>query len=145
MPFRTLIAATDFSTEGNAAVALAYDLVERGGTVHLLHFPEAEFGEGAARIAKSAEDRLRALAPAAAQARDVRTEARAIDGPDDPVGLLEREAARVGAQAVILGSHGANKGWMRIVLGSVASGALKRLSTNVILVRPAAAAERSGA
>ena len=58
---------------------------------------------------------------------------------------LEREAARVGAHAVVLGSHGANKGWMRIVLGSVASGALKRLSTNVILVRPAAAAERSGA
>jgi nucleotide-binding universal stress UspA family protein len=34
---RNVLAATDFSPEGNAAVGLAYALVERGGTVHLVH------------------------------------------------------------------------------------------------------------
>lgn len=143
MPFATVLAATDFSAAGNAAVATAYALVAPQGQVHLVHFPEpeirAEAGKAspdASAAARKADERLRQLAPDAARTSAIRTETHVIDGPDDPVAILERESKRLGADAIVLGSHGSNPGWKRILLGSVASGALKRLTAPVILVRP---------
>ena len=125
-PPAVVLAATDFSDAGNSAVALAYSAAAPGGTVHLVHFIEPQIGAGPHPPAEQrAEDRLRALAPAHAKAKGVRTEVHVLDGPDEPGTLLERESRRHGAALVVLGSHG-KKGWMGIVTGSVAAAALKK-------------------
>jgi nucleotide-binding universal stress UspA family protein len=139
-PFSVVLAATDFSSAGDAAVQTAYALTAPGGTVHLVHFPEPEIraarSGGSSDAERSAAKRLEGLVPEAAVTQRIRTETHVIDGPDDPVAILERETKRVGAQAVVLGSHGSNPGWKRMLLGSVAEGAVKRVTAPVVLVRP---------
>jgi nucleotide-binding universal stress UspA family protein len=135
-PPAVVLAATDFSDAGNAAVALAYDVAAPGGTVHLVHFIEPQIGVPPHSEAEQrASARLQALAPAHAQAKGVRTQVHVIDGPDDPGTLLERESRRHGAELVVLGSHG-RKGWAGLLTGSVAAAALKKCTAQVVLVRP---------
>jgi nucleotide-binding universal stress UspA family protein len=144
-PFRSVLAATDFSEAGNAAVETAYALAAPGATVHLLNFPEPEIrteraGTGAhageSPADRKAAQRLMELVPKTAAAAGIRTETHVIDGPDDPVALLERESLRLGAEVIVLGSHGATMGLKRILLGSVAAGAMRKCTLPVLLVRP---------
>jgi nucleotide-binding universal stress UspA family protein len=146
MPFRSVLAATDFSEAGNAAVETAYAIAANDATVHLLHFPEPEIsaerrkamgssaGESASE--RKAAQRLLELVPASARGKGIRTETHVIDGPDDPVAILERESRRLGAEVIVLGSHGGNMGLKRILLGSVAAGAVRKCTLPVLLVRP---------
>jgi nucleotide-binding universal stress UspA family protein len=146
IPFRSVLAATDFSEAGNAAVETAYAIAADDATVHLLNFPEPEFSAerraatgsdaAASPTERRAAQRLLELVPAFARAKGIRTETHVIDGPDDPVSILERESRRVGAEVIVLGSHGANMGLKRILLGSVAAGAIRKCTLPVLLVRP---------
>jgi nucleotide-binding universal stress UspA family protein len=131
---------------GDAAVSAAYGLARRGTVVHLLHVVEPAFvpspldgtplaAPSAERVdaaTRRAESRLQALVPADAEAEGVRTEIRVVSDAGAAEGILA-EAKRVGAQAIVLGSHG-RTGLGRMLLGSVAAEVARRSDRPVVTV-----------
>jgi nucleotide-binding universal stress UspA family protein len=130
---RVVVAATDLSTLGDAAVPLAYGLVADGGKVHLVHVVEAgPFTHLAAR-ARDAElvTRLAERAIKDSAGRRVHTESHVLFGrpADELVGFVER----VGADAIAVGSRG-RSGIGAAVLGSVSQEVIARSNCPVIVV-----------
>lgn len=149
-PYTTLLCPTDLSDAGDAAVPIACSLAAPGAVVHLLHVdvppllpspldlppvpagppPASEWEATVARV----RQHLERLVPADARARGVRVELH-VESDPDPAGALLRAAGEVGAQALVLGTHG-RTGFARLLIGSVASAVLKRATLPVVLVRP---------
>jgi nucleotide-binding universal stress UspA family protein len=119
--------------------------------VHLVHVSEPAFvvspldgtplvarmppPEELAKNEAKAERRLKDLVPQDALARGVKTEAHVV--LDSGVaGTLARVAKDVGADVVVIGTHG-RKGLERLLMGSVASEVLRQAGPPVIVVRPA--------
>jgi nucleotide-binding universal stress UspA family protein len=113
--FRNVLIATDFSAEGNAAIALGYSAVVPGGTVHLVHvehesphsaiephdiFPVA--GEATAR--SSERERLTRLIPEEAATKGVVTLVHVLES-DAAADAICQAAERLGADAICLGTH----------------------------------------
>ena len=140
LPFRTVLCPTDLSPSGDAAIAIAHAVTADGGTVHLLHVCVPVYvtspldatpilalpstPEGQDKIEKKAMEELLRRTPVASAARGVHTERRVVH-EGDPAAAIEREAARVGADAIVLGTHG-RSGLARALLGSVASAVLSK-------------------
>ena len=143
---RSVVAATDLSELGNQAIAHAYGLV-RGekGVVHLLTVHErplprpayayASDAEGALSPAEERElrARLSAQVPAEAAALGISTDFTIVDGGEASE-VICQTAARLGADAITLGSHGRG-GVGRAVLGSVAGRVIHRSDRPVFVVR----------
>jgi nucleotide-binding universal stress UspA family protein len=146
---RSVLAPTDFSECGRAAIPYAYGVVARGGCVHLLHVIEphptpnplyAHYTPGRtptpeerARQEADLHAKLEALVPPAAKARGVRTAVELVEGRD--VAQLVCELAdRIDADAICIGTHG-RSGLARAVLGSVAEKVLRHTRRAVMLVR----------
>ena len=148
VPFDSVLCPTDASETGNLAVPLAYHLVANGGTVHLLHVCEPpRFGNplyeqyvhgyvpteeeqqaGFERVKRE----LHKLPPKAAADRGVRTEYHLVEGIN--VGnAIESESKRLGADVVVLGTHG-RTGLSRLLMGSVATDVVNKENLPVILV-----------
>lgn len=145
---RRVLAPTDLSELGGAAVPYAYALVARGGTVHLLHVVEpprvpnplyAHYTPG--RVPTGAErklqeatlrERLRALVPVAAAQRGVVTRVE-LDEGDAVAERVCAAAQRLGADAICLGSHGLG-GFARTLFGSVTEGVLRGTRRPVLVV-----------
>lgn len=148
VPCRSVLCPTDLSETGDAALAVAYQLVAPGGRVHLLHVCEPpylgnplygpfvqgyaptpeETAQGRERVLR----KLRQLQPPADPARAVQTELHLVQGVNVAT-AIEGEARRLGVDAVVLGTHG-RTGLGRILMGSVATDVVKKKGLPVVLV-----------
>jgi nucleotide-binding universal stress UspA family protein len=141
----TVLAPTDLSEIGNAAVPYAYALLRATGGVVELCFvhehalPYPAFAYNLPDVLTDAdraqlETQLRALVPAEAEALGITTHVSIIDGGRAAEAIVAA-AERLNVDAVNLGSHGRG-GVSRAVLGSVAE-AVVRHARRPVLVVPA--------
>ena len=143
--YRAVLAATDLSPVGNAAVAHAYSLLRgAGGVVELCYvhehaLPSPSYAYALPEQALSDVDRarlvkeLRALTPHDAAARGISTHVTVVDG-GKPAESIVQAAERLGVDAITLASHGRG-GVARVVLGSVAEEVVRRARRPVLVVR----------
>jgi len=142
---RTVLAVSDFSALGNAAIAHAYGLVHAtGGVVELCHvhehaLPNPSYAYDAARPGLGDLERarlveeLRALVPAEAEALGIATHVSIVDGGKAAEAIVQA-AERLDVDAIVLASHGRG-GLARTVLGSVAQEVVHRARRPVYVVR----------
>lgn len=146
-PFATIVCPTDLSETGDSAVPVAFALVAAGGTVHLLHVAVPAFAlspldgmpvvpvpvsaEGLETMERRVRQRLERLVPAAA--REVKVECHVVHDTD-PAATIGREAGRLAADAIVIGTHG-RTGLGRVLMGSVATDVLRHASVPVLLCR----------
>jgi nucleotide-binding universal stress UspA family protein len=144
----SILCPTDLSPLGNAAAAVAYALARRGSTVHLFHVVEpsvlsSPFDgtvvvmpaslEDRIEVERRANSRLDALAPADAARDGIRTAA-VVSHEIDVAEQVLAEAKRVGADVIVMGTHG-RTGIGRLLMGSVAATVMRRCDVPVVLVR----------
>jgi len=141
----TVLAVTDLSPLGNAAVAHAYALVRAtGGVVELCHvheraLPNPTYAYDAPGPGLSELDRarllkdLKALVPAESKALGIATHVSIVDGGKAAEAIVQT-AERLNVDAIAMASHGRG-GLARTVLGSVAQDVLHRSHRPVYVVR----------
>jgi nucleotide-binding universal stress UspA family protein len=143
---RTVLAATDLSELGNAAVPHAYSLLKgRGGCVELCTVHEhalpsppyayevpAEWQLSDVERASLAKE-LRGLVPGDAASLGIATHVSIIDG-GKAAEAIAQAAERLNVDAICLASHGRG-GLARTVMGSVASEVMQRSRRPVFVVR----------
>jgi nucleotide-binding universal stress UspA family protein len=142
---RNVLAATDLSPAGNAAVALAYALTEVGGTVHLVQVVPAK---GVAPLSPhdifslehttKPEPRrdevhraLQAIVPA--NCRDRTTRIYALES-NEPGVAIRQAAARLDADAICVGRRGRSN-LSHVLLGSISEDVLARADRPVLLAQ----------
>jgi nucleotide-binding universal stress UspA family protein len=146
-PPEVVLGATDLASDDDLVPSVAYALVTRGGTVHLLHaweftFPPAPRGLTHVRRPTPADReatgrdkrrRVEALEPRGAAARHVRTVVHVVhDG--DPARAIARTAEEVRAHVVVLGAPG-REGVMRLLQGTAAERVLRGRAPVVLVSR----------
>jgi nucleotide-binding universal stress UspA family protein len=145
-----VLAPTDLSELGNAAIPYAYAIAPAGGTVHLLHVIEptpvpnplyAHYTPGRrptdeerAAQERDLETVLTALVPAEAEARGIETRFELVHS-DDVAGAIATAAERLGVDAVCLGTQG-RSGLSQLLTGSVTREVAERCGRPLFLVRP---------
>jgi nucleotide-binding universal stress UspA family protein len=133
-PIQSVLAATDFSPLGNAAVAQAYRLLRgSGGVVELCHAREPGREPLPPERWAELQKRLWALVPEEAQARGIVTRVSVLEGATWAEAILQA-AERMSVDLVVLGSHG-RSGVARALVGSVADEVVRGSSRPVVLVR----------
>jgi nucleotide-binding universal stress UspA family protein len=142
---RTVLAVTDFSELGNAAVPHAYSLLrDRGGVVELcfvheraLPNPAFAYDVPAWRLSDleraSLVKDLRALVPPDATSLGVATHVSVVDGGKAAEAIVQA-SERLDVDVICLASHGRG-GLARTVLGSVAAEVIHRARRPVFVVR----------
>jgi nucleotide-binding universal stress UspA family protein len=150
---RTVLCATDLSPIGDGAIGLALLLAAPGATLHLLYVNEPTYvvspvdatvlhadlldPEQADRVERKAMEHLQAAVPAEAAARNVRVE-RHVRHESGTAAVIAREAERLRADVVVLGTHG-RTGLKKALLGSVAQDVMKHARRPVVLFHDAPA------
>ena len=147
--YHTILCPTDLSAAGDDAVDLAYTLAAPKAVVHILHVLEPAYvpipfdtapavmtipPDVVEVMETRAKQHLRRLVPEDALTRNVRTEVQVVHDVS-PSFAIEREAQRVGAEVLVMGTHG-RRGVANLLLGSAATHLLKTSKLPVILVRP---------
>jgi nucleotide-binding universal stress UspA family protein len=142
---RNVLAATDLSPAGNAAVGLAYALAEAGGIVHLVHVvpirdspplhPHDIFAlEHASKPDARRDETHRALAALVpADFRDRTTRSYALES-NEVAAAIRQAALRLDADAICIGRRGHSK-LARAVLGSVVTDLLAHTERPVLLAQ----------
>jgi nucleotide-binding universal stress UspA family protein len=142
---RTVLAVTDLSPLGNAAVAQAYALVRgTGGVVELCHvyehsLPSPSYAYDAPGPRLSDLERaqllkeLRDLVPVEAKSLGIATHVNIVDGGKAAEAIVQA-AERLDVDAIAMASHGRG-GLARTVLGSVAQEVVHRAHRPVYVVR----------
>jgi nucleotide-binding universal stress UspA family protein len=146
---RAVLVTTDFSELGDRAVPWACAILAPGGVVHLVHVIEPPHApnplyahytpgrtptpEERAAQRRALEDRLRALLPDDAAARDVTAEVDVAEDRDVAHGIC-RIAAEREVDVICMSSHG-RSGLSKAVLGSVAERVLERCARPLLVVR----------
>lgn len=125
---RRVLAATDFSPLGNAAVAHALSITPDGGAVLLLHVVDDDTA-GDERSRR--RERLERLVAGHAGGRNVQVE---LIAGDDPARAISVAAERFGADVICLGSRG-RVGIAKALLGSVSQSVLLRSRRPVLVVQ----------
>jgi nucleotide-binding universal stress UspA family protein len=143
---RSVIVGTDLSEFSSQAIPAAYTLLAAGGgEVEICHIfergavlstvpglvPEVTL-EPSAR--KEALAKLERLVPPEAAARGIATHVAVVEASSAVEGLLH-EAERVGADLIVVASHG-RSGLRRALMGSVASEVVKRAGRPVLVLYP---------
>jgi nucleotide-binding universal stress UspA family protein len=144
---RTVLAVTDRSELGDAAIAHAYGLLRgRGGFVELCHVheralpsPTYAYDRPEQRLtdierARLAEE-LRARVPAEAAELGITTRVTIVDG-GKPAEAIVQASERLAVDAIVMASHGRG-GLARAVMGSVAQEVVQRARRPVYIVRSA--------
>jgi nucleotide-binding universal stress UspA family protein len=128
---RRVLVPTDLSLDSNAAALHGYALLsDRGGELVLAHATtQEERGAAEARIAE-----LRAQLARQVSRVNVTVQLEVVSHRDAATAICEL-AARVGADAICMTSHGRG-GLTHAILGSVADGILRQTRKPVLLVRP---------
>jgi nucleotide-binding universal stress UspA family protein len=142
---RAVLAATDFSAIGNAALGYAYGQVGRGGRVYLVHVlaPAASRSQiepmdvftvcpDLADAKRSAEEKLRTLIPMRSIIYDKSTELLVLESRD-PADAIAQAAERLAVDVICLGTHG-RSGIAKALLGSVSQAVLSKTRRPVLLV-----------
>jgi nucleotide-binding universal stress UspA family protein len=134
-PLASVLVPTDFSPLGDAAVALAYRVVSRGGSVHLVHitgerssdptaphdiFPDVASSHG--QMQRRLQQRLGELVPVEAIGRVV-TQLHVLES-DRVADAICQAAERLDAGVICLGTHG-RSGIAASLLGSVSAAVLR--------------------
>lgn len=132
-----VVAATDFSDLGNKTVSYGCALLQRGGTLNLVHIinPAEAKTEHEPRPAKGNPKllaRLRSFVPADV-AETINIQEKVIEDTDVAEAIAQ-EAERFRADAICLGSNGKN-GLTKTFLGSVAQGVMSKSKRPVLIVR----------
>jgi len=142
---RSVLCATDFSKAGNAAIPLAYSVVNYGGIVHLVHvvkvardpvepydiFTPTAGADSATQTAARAQ--LAALVPKDFGGAAAATRLHVLEAPN-PSAAIYQAAERLGVDVICLGTHG-RTGLSRAVLGSVATSVIEHTQRPVLLAR----------
>jgi nucleotide-binding universal stress UspA family protein len=141
-----VLAATDFSRQGDASVRLAYSIVNHGGTVHLVHVVKAThvptepydiFGPAPsaalADVENAARSRLTDCIPRDAGSVAALTRVHVLFA-DNAAKAICQAAERLGADVLCVGTHG-RTGVSKAVLGSVASEVVEKTTRPVLLAR----------
>ena len=143
---KTVLAATDFSELGNAAIPLACAAASPGATVHLLHVVRADqphvdvhdvfhslAGEQTLGAMRGAETRLSELVPADATGKGLTIRVHAVEANDASEAICQA-AERLSADVICLGTHG-RSGVAKAALGSVAARVLTHSRRPLLLSR----------
>jgi nucleotide-binding universal stress UspA family protein len=142
--YKKLLVADDGSEPSNAALKEAIELAKGSGAelhiVFVVYYPKT-FGHPIVNLA-AVEEGLEAegrgileRAAAQAQAAGVPTSTALVHAVREPIGLtLLAEAARWGADLIVMGTHG-RRGIGRAIVGSVAENLLHSTTLPVLLVR----------
>lgn len=139
----TVLAPTDLSDVGNAAIPHAYALLRAtGGVVELCHVhehgvPNPAFAYDLPDRLTAAEraaiiEQLRALVPPESDALGITTHVSVVDG-GKPAETIVAAAERLNVDAISLGSHGRG-GVAHAVLGSVAEVVVRQAHRPVLVV-----------
>ena len=140
--YRQVLVPTDFSKQGNRAIAFAYGAASRGGEVCLVHVfpPTGGFKRHAepanAPNAKRKQElaaRLESLIPDDALSRGIRSKVE-IAEHEHPAAAICQAAERCGADLICIGSRG-RAGIKKQLLGSVTEALMRRSSRPVLVVR----------
>lgn len=140
LPFKTILFPTDFSPASEVAFefagALARDYRARMIVMHVIEPVAMGFAEYTAYVGTEddkaeATTRLEAIK---APSPHVTLDRRLFEG--DPATVIVEEAAELGADLVVMGTHG-RTGFTRFVMGSVAEEVLRRAPCPVLTVRGA--------
>jgi nucleotide-binding universal stress UspA family protein len=139
---RTVLAVTDRSALGDAAIAHAYGLLRgRGGFVELCHVHERPLPSDRSEQrltdierARLAEE-LRALVPPEATELGITTRVTIVDG-GKPAEAIVQASERLAVDVIVMASRGRG-GLARAVLGSVANEVVQRARRPVFIVRSA--------
>jgi nucleotide-binding universal stress UspA family protein len=148
---RRVLVAVDINEAHGFAAPHGYSIVQPGGTVRLLHnvvpfrlpnpmiggsFQDYPTKKEHAQLVAEAEQKLRALAPHAAEARGIETEVEVTESRET-AGAICAAAERFGADVICVGSH-TRPGFSAKVLGSVALAVLQQSRRPVLVVWPPA-------
>jgi nucleotide-binding universal stress UspA family protein len=150
-PATTVLCATDLSPVGDGAIGLALALAAPGATLHLVHVNEPVYvvspvdatvlhadalrPEVLEEVERRALEHMERVVPEEARARGVRVERRVLHESGAAV-VIAREADRVKADVVVLGTHG-RTGLKKALLGSVAQDVMKKAKRPVVLFHDA--------
>lgn len=137
-PVRTILHPTDFSRQSECAFRLACALArDHGATLIVLHVirpPVAICAEGAvltepATWREEVGARVAAIKP---PTPEISIGHRLVEG--DPVAEIVRVAQQIGAELVVMGTHGWT-GLSRVLMGSVAEGVVRLAPCPVLTVK----------
>jgi len=125
-----VVVPTDFSPLGDRAIAVGYSLLERGGTVQLVHVSnEPSESDRSVRL-----EQLKARIPEDAESRGIASELRVLEG-SEPWLAIWQQASRASADMICIASH-SREGIAQVVLGSQAQALLHHSRIPVVLVPP---------
>lgn len=147
LPPKTILVATDLSDASQPALeAAAFYGTQHQSKIVLCHVfdptpfaapallpgPNEVLEEAAAEMTAQAQSKLEALAASSLAGLDVETVVLRHASPGE---AIAEHAAKIGADLVIVGSHG-RTGLRRILLGSVAERVVRLAKCPVLVVRP---------
>lgn len=156
MRWKTLLVPHDFSPAAERALGLAADLAAlTGGELALLHVspiphglrPDSKIVPDGEHNAVRIDDYLLAAARKKLSdllaGRGLSATILACVAEDDPAEVILRKAAEIGADVLVMGTHG-RTGVRRLLIGSVAERVLRHASVPVVVVRdPTGASDTS--
>ena len=138
-----LLVATDFSPSSKRILRVARKLAQAlSAELSILHvgMPEPEFvayGAGRRadrdRTAREYKEEHRLVGEASKTMRDAGVEATGLVVPGVPADVIVGEAEKLGADMIILGSHGFGAVF-KVLLGSVSTAVLKKAKCPVLIV-----------
>jgi nucleotide-binding universal stress UspA family protein len=127
---RVVVVPTDFSALSDRAIAFGYGLLNRGGTLHLVHAAcDAPKSEHAGLAAK-----LQSRIPADAESRGITTQLQVIPA-GAPWMAIWQHAGRASADLICMSTHSRDP-VASLVLGSQAQAVLQHSRIPVVLVPP---------
>lgn len=128
--YRRVLVATDGSSFASEALRHGYGLIAGGGELVVVQVLTPPADDAALRAAQASLAEQIGRSPVPANTRiDV------VFG-SDPAEAILHEAARVGADCIVVASHG-RSGIRKLLLGSVANAVVQRSERPVLIVRPA--------
>ena len=136
--FAKILCPVDFDHNSATALRFAGNLLELGGTLYLLHAipetePERPGFEQYPPIHELAQQNLERFARREIGDQIVH---KLIIRAGDPAAVTVRLADELGVDLIVMATHG-HKGFVRIVLGSVAERVLRDARCPVLTLRPA--------
>lgn len=127
---RVIVVPTDFSMLADRAIGVGYGLLERGGTLHLVHVdPQAQGADRDALLEK-----LRQRVPHDTRSRGLNSELRILSGNSAWLSIWQH-ASRANADLICMGTR-SNDAARTLVLGSQAQSLLQHSRIPVVLVPP---------
>jgi nucleotide-binding universal stress UspA family protein len=144
---RRILAVTDFSRLGNAAIPLGSAVAEPFATVHVAHVVSARertpldfhdiFALDNPALPSAQRDdvlrRLKSLVPQVATEHNQRTQLHVLES-DNHAEAIAQAAERLRVDLVVIGTHG-RSGISKVLLGSVAASLLSLTKRPVLLAR----------